>query len=1356
MSKILMPSENSSNNNNKHFIIGIGTSAGGLEALKTFFDNIPSDFNHAIVIVQHLSPDYKSLMADLLSRNTELPIHEVVDATVIKSGNVYLIPPKKNMTINRAVLYLTDKPVGYDLNLPIDIFFKSLAKDQGEQSIGIILSGTGSDGTRGIRTIKELGGMLMVQQPTDAKFDGMPNSAIATGLVDYVLPASDIPAELVNFIKHPKSLINYEDDKEFMFKKDFNHLISLVHKKTGIDFSDYKLPTLVRRVVRRMSVNKSQTIREYLNYVIENHEEIEVLYREFLIGVTKFFRDTKAFEVIEKEIIPDIFKDKTEKDSVKVWSVGCSSGEEAYSLAILIREYMEKTNTFIDVKIFATDLNKEVINKANKGAFTESIVADISLDYLKKYFIKKDDLYYISPVIRKMIIFSQHNVAQDPPLTKMDLITCRNLLIYLESGLQQKIIGSFHYSLKPNKYLFIGPSESIGHFTSALKVVSRKWRVYKNIIPTKTMSLGHLNTTFSASKVYIKDKTNRESMQDKLFAETLSDTLLEETGAASAYVDKDYDLISADGNFKNFFVFPDKKLRSFNILKMLPQSIAIVLSTALRKADKEGKKVVYKDILVTDEKNKFESINLIVKPIKAVTSDLYNVYLILFFNEKDIDKKNALEKFNEADVTRFSGIEHDKKRIVLLEQELRDTQSNLQAVVEEIETSNEELQATNEELLSSNEELQSTNEELQSVNEELHTVNSEYQEKMEELAAVNSDLGNLMESTNIGTIFLDRNLNIRKLTPAVKKFFNIIESDIGRSITHFNITFGESKGKTFINTLKNVLNTGEPLEKEILHGTNKWYLMRLNPFLNSMREIEGVVISFVDVTPLKVLEKDNERKKIFLEKVINVIPNVLYIFNQETQSNEFANREISNYLGYSVEEVQEMKDSFLPTVMHPEDLKKLGAHFVKIQKSNDGEQIEFEYRLKHRDGSIKWFLSKDTVFERIKGSVNVKYIGVATDVTELKESQQKLSNTNKQLEVAVDVKTIDLQKAEEKYHTLYDNAPDMFVSVDPEKGTIIECNKTFLKKTGFTKKEIIGCHIIDAYADDSKQDALACFNEFATKGKVSNKELKINKKGGGFIDVNLNVSSVKDNDGNVLYSSSSWRDITDIKNVLSELEELTYASTHDLKAPINNIGSFLSLIKEDKTIVEASSLEAIGWIESNLENANNTLENLMSVAKARTLVLDNLSTINVENVFQQVFDRLGLDAGKKTADLTIATNFKESKEILFSEAHFKSMLQNILNNAIKYQSPKRGLVLSIKSFNSGNFNCVSITDNGIGIDLKEHRNHVFGLFKRASDDFEGSGLALYLIKKIIEKAGGKIEVDSEFGKGSTFTLYFKK
>ncbi|WP_405565783.1 chemotaxis protein CheB [Polaribacter sp. Asnod6-C07] len=1337
---------------NNSFIIGIGTSAGGLEALKRFFVNLPSNFNHTIVIVQHLSPDYESLMADLLSKSTSLPIHEVKNATIIKPSNVYLIPPKKNMTLKKGVLYLTDKPKGLNLNLPIDIFFKSLAEDKKEHAIGIILSGTGSDGTRGIRVIKEMGGIIMVQKPSDAKFDGMPNSAIATGLVDYILPVSDISSELDNFIKHPNSFNSLLEDDNFLFNKEFNQLVSLVYKKTNIDFSDYKLPTLVRRVIRRMNVNKSKTIKEYLNYIINNDSELEVLYKEFLIGVTRFFRDREAFEILETKVIPELFKNKKANDVIKIWSVACSTGEEAYSIAILIAEYMEKHNiNNIDVRIFATDLDKDAIKKAYLGSFTESIVADVSIDHLKKYFVKNGKLYSVVPEIRKLIIFSQHNVAQDTPFTKMDLITCRNLLIYLQPNLQQKIIGNFHYSLKPNRFLFLGPSEAIGDFTKSLKVISRKWRIYENLVPTKSLNLGYFSNNFTSNIYQSQQRNSTKTIVDKQLAETLSQTLLDETGAASAYVDKDYELISADGEFNKYFIFPEKKLRSFNIFKILPQPISLALNTALRKAEKEMKKVVYKDISVNIN-NSLVTITLIVKPVKTSPTSLNNIYLILFLSEKNENNFKTAANKESFLVTNNVLSSSENDRLILLEQELLDTKANLQAMVEEVETSNEELQATNEELLASNEELQSTNEELQSVNEELHTVNSEFQEKIEEIAIINSDLENLIKSTEIGTIFLDDKLCIRRITPAVKKFFNIIDNDLGRPISHFNLSFGNVDRNSFITNLSKVLSSGKTYQKEIKYQ-DKWFLKRTNPFYNAKNQIKGAVISFVEITEQKLLEKQFADKNYFLERIINVTPNIIYIFNQETYENEFSNNELSTILGYSVEDVQEMGQDFLPKTMHPEDLERVVRHHENLKNSKIGEVLEFTYRLKDKSGNQKWFLSRDSVFERNELTGGVKHIGVAIDITDLKESQEILRTVNENLELEVDKRTKELQRAEKKYHKLYDNAPDMFVSVSAEDGFIEECNQTLIDKTGFTREEIIGMPILDFYCESSRKDALNAFESFKKTGYVTNKELKIRKKSGDYIDVNLNVSSVKDEFGNVLYSSSSWRDITAFKNIMSELEELTYASTHDIKAPINNISSFVSLLKEDTSITDKNSLEAIQWIESNVNTANNTLRNLISVAKARTVVIDNLEVITIEKIFKEVISLV--EGLTENIDVKITNDFTNCETVSFSEVHLKSMLQNLLNNAIKYQSKNRKLEIEVKSYKIRGYNCISVKDNGIGINLKEHKDLVFGLFKRATDHKEGSGLALYLIRKILDKTGGKIEVKSQLGVGSTFILYFK-
>ncbi len=479
--------------NSDFYIVGIGASAGGLEALEKFFGNMPADSGLAFVVVQHLSPDYKSLMAELLSKHTQMPVYEVQDGMSVEPNNIYLIPRKKTMTIFHGKLHLTDR--GQEqLNLPIDIFLRSLAEDMGERAIAIILSGTGSDGTRGIRAVKEAGGMVMAQDTSSAKFEGMPQSAIATQLVDYILSAEQMSTELVSYIQH--SCISTDLGAKPAIAKDEDNLSKIYAKlrsQAGVDFTYYKQSTMVRRIERRMSINQIDRLSDYLHYLYQSPNEVQTLYKELLIGVTKFFRDTEAFEFIGEKVIPEIFKGRSRNDQVRVWVAACSTGEEAYSLAILFSEYMEKSGNYLDVKIFATDLDKAALEYAGKGVYAESIAADVSLERLKNYFIKRGDSYEVLRRVREMVIFAQQNIITDPPFSKIDLVTCRNVLIYFQSVLQKKVLSMFQFSLKQDGFLFLGTSETVGDNSDFFLSYHNKWRVYQYRGGFRPLMLEHGN-----------------------------------------------------------------------------------------------------------------------------------------------------------------------------------------------------------------------------------------------------------------------------------------------------------------------------------------------------------------------------------------------------------------------------------------------------------------------------------------------------------------------------------------------------------------------------------------------------------------------------------------------------------------------------------------------------------------------------------------------------------------------------------------------------------------------------------------------------------------------------------------------
>ncbi len=852
-------------------IIGIGTSAGGLEALKTFFDYVPPDFPHTFVIVQHLSPDYKSLMAELLAKNTRMPIYEASNEMVVRPGHVYLIPPGKNMTLHQGRLRIIDKPGGTILNLPINIFFESLAAERTESAVGIILSGTGSDGARGLHAIKDAGGMIMVQSPGTAAFDGMPNSAIATGLVDYVLPVAQMPDELIRYLSAPGDHLAeaaLSDEEQLIFAQ----ILRLLQQHTDLDFRLYKRPTLLRRLRRRLTVNNCDTLAEYLVFLQTNPQEAFVLYREFLIGVTRFFRDPPAWALLEQDIIPQIIQSKAPNQPIKAWVVACSSGEEAYTLAILLHEALARSNRLLEIKIFATDIEKEHLDRGAAGIYPDSIAADLTPTRLQRHFTRVGNRYQISPDLRRMIIFSQHNVLSDPPFGKMDLVLCRNLLIYLQTEMQRRLLDTLHYALALNGTLMLGPSETLGELMSSFKDINRQWRIYQNIQARNTIN--HLTTLPDPYRSITSGQRQQRTRIETRLAEELNNVLLEDMDAACVYIDDTFNILHAVGYYKKYLELPEERF-SFNLLKMIPEHMTLMLTAAVRKALHLHEHVQVEDVRLTLVDGTTQYLNLLVVPI-SVPMGTSDCFMIIFRPQPSTNPQRLLH--NPVDTL---AVTNDRQLSDMLEQELKEARANLQAALEEAQTSNEELQATNEELMAANEELQSTNEELQSVNEELHTVNAEYQLKIEELAALNADMDNLLNSTKIGTIFLDTNLRIRKFTPAIESEFNLIESDLGRPLAHLATNFHPEDVRILNEHITQVLQTGQPVEREIQTTDARVFLKRIYPFINVRQEVGGVVLTFVDLNEQKKSERLALAMKSHFQAIFNASPDVIMVLDPD-------------------------------------------------------------------------------------------------------------------------------------------------------------------------------------------------------------------------------------------------------------------------------------------------------------------------------------------------------------------------------------------------------------------------------------------------------------------------------------------
>lgn len=850
----------------KPIVVGIGASAGGLEALQDFFKSMPLDSGLSFVVIQHLSPDFKSMMDELLARHTRLRIKIIDDGIAVEANTIYLIPPRKNLSIFHNKIYLDEQRPHKGLNLPIDIFFRSLAADKGKHAIGIILSGTGSDGTLGARAIKECGGMVMVQDEQSAKFDGMPRSAIATGVVDYILPPGQMAEELIKYTKHP--FVRKSQLLDSMASKDIDTLSKIIltlRDYNGVDFSYYKENTIIRRLERRVSINQFVTLEEYLSFLVESNKEKEILYREMLIGVTRFFRDTDAFNCLQKKVLPKIISGKGK--TIRVWSAGCSTGEEVYSLAMLFNELIEELRLDCEVKIFATDIDRQALDLAGQGYYPESIAADVEPHLLAKYFGRTENGFQINDTIRRMIVFATHNILKDPPFSKLDLIICRNLFIYIKPDSQTRVLSMFYNSLLPGSYLFMGSSETIGDMAEAFDIVDFKWKIYQHKPGYKPPLFQQIPVLHSRKSEFDRLLAIRSVPSEKISSDNIWQSIISAFVPPSVIID-DQDNILHVINDTNEFIMAQPGHFSRNLFANLPRELSLFVSTQLRKMKKGSKKVFLENIIgIKGFENKRISIQ--GRVLEGSKSDLY----ILSFIEAAIDSANTGKRIRS---TAFD--KQTIERVGELEKELQFTRESLQATVEELETSNEELQSSNEELIASNEELQSTNEELQSVNEELFTVNSEFQHKIEELTRLSNDLNNLLNNTEVGALYLDSRLCIRKTTPIISQITNIQERDRGRPISHISVMDGYHN---IFDDIMQVSSTLQPIDREIITKDKGVFFCRIRPYRSEVHAVDGILITFVDISTLKTAQEDLLKNREMLNMVLENSPLAKVLVDKE-------------------------------------------------------------------------------------------------------------------------------------------------------------------------------------------------------------------------------------------------------------------------------------------------------------------------------------------------------------------------------------------------------------------------------------------------------------------------------------------
>lgn len=859
-------------------VVALGGSAGSIDALEQFFRHLPASSGAAYVVVVHLSPHAKSHLADILQGFTAMPVVEVEDGMKVRPNHVYVLPPDRDMSLLHGTLLLFAPTQARGQRLPIDLFLQTLAKDAGQRAVCVILSGMGSDGTIGLKMVMENFGMVMVQQPETAEYDSMPRSAIATEFVDYVLPPADMPGHLLEYLKRPmlerprEPLAPHTGKPAHALQKIF----LLIRTRTGHDFSFYKRNTLFRRIERRMNSHQIREFTQYVRYLQENPHEVDMLFKELLIGVTKFFRDHEAYDSLKRQLLP-VLRQKRPDTMVRVWAPGSSTGEEAYSLAMVLQECLDELpEKYLKVQLFATDINPEALDFARQGVYPENIVADVSEARLSRFFTKIDHSYQIRKEVRDTVVFAVHNLNKDAPFIRLDMLCCRNLLIYLSSELQKNLIPVFHYALNPGGLLFLGPSENMTGFQDLFAPLDVKWKISRrNDVPYSMARI--VNFPFSLSRQAAAASSSAAMSapvrKEGPFASLIQKVLLRTFAPPAVVINSKGEILFVQGRTGRYLE-PAPGLGAMNVFDMAREDLSFEISAAVHRAHAQREDVVVENAKLKTERG-YQLLRLTVKYLHEPEA-LAGLLLVVF---EDVEAGRRLRrKAGSEDLSRDAVV-------AALEKELQYTKQRLQTSIEEMESSLEELKSTNEELQSANEELQSTNEEamtnkeeMQSLNEELMTLNAQYLAKTEELSQAANDMKNLLDATEIATIFLDNDMIIKRFTPPVDRIIQLVPTDVGRPITHFALNL---RRETLAQDVRQVLTRLVPLDASIQTKSNEWFAMRIMPYRTLDNYISGAVITFTDITAMKQMEARLQASSSFAESIVETLRDPLLVLDAE-------------------------------------------------------------------------------------------------------------------------------------------------------------------------------------------------------------------------------------------------------------------------------------------------------------------------------------------------------------------------------------------------------------------------------------------------------------------------------------------
>jgi len=1335
-------------------VVGIGASAGGLEPLERLFSHLPADTGMAFVVLQHLSPDFKSLMGELLARRTSMSVRLAEHEMPVEPDTVYLLPPMKEMIIKERRLLLSDKDPRHGLSLPIDLFLRSLAQDVGERAIAVILSGSGSDGSRGIQDISRAGGIVFCESPDTAQFNGMPVSAMHTGIVDQVLRPEEI-AIAVAALGRPPSPGESGDVEPAAEDGAADVILRLLRDEYGIDFSHYKASTVTRRIERRLALNRSLDLEMYVEQLRSDPRELNSLYEDLLIGVTRFFRDDAAFASLEQQIIPELVERTASGEQIRVWVPGCATGQEAYSIAILLHERLGAARKAVNVKILATDVHKTSLEVASAGVYSEPQIAGISQERLDRFFTLKPNGYQISQTLRESIVFAPHNLIRDAPFTKLDLITCRNLLIYFQPHAQRTVLTLFHFCLKPGGYLFLGSSETPGTLLDEFDTIDEHGKIYRkrrDIALPRDLKLP-LPRSAAAPRGPAPSLVRGNGIQPQLLA--LYDRLLDRFMPPSFLVDDHGQLVDTFGGVASLLTVKARR-PSPHLLEMLSDDLKTVVAGALHRVQRDGESVRYADVPIAPKGSR---LTVSAEPIRNPQGVLTHILITLTGDQLtgsspvpapgDVPAASPPVEPGRQPVN-LQALSHDHKHA--LEDELSYTKQSLQAAIEELEATNEELQATNEELIASNEELQSTNEELHSVNEELYTVNAEYQKKNAELQELNNDIEHLLNGTDVATMFLDRQLCIRKFTPRIAQTFQVLPQDVGRPIRTFTHDLQYS---TLVADIERVLQDGIAVEAPTWDTRGRGYFLRILPYRAREKERkdaavvserqpatppaapDGVVLTLTDISAL-----EQARAKVAqLSAIVESSDDAIVGSNLDGVITSWNNGACRLY-GYTSDEAIGRRLSFLQPPGHQDETEAV------LSQVGGGRSVErMETALLQKAGTLVHVAVKfSPIYDGSAATIGVS--AISRDIAQLVRARREIA------------------EREERIRLLLDSTAEAIYGIDLS-GVCIFCNLACARLLGYDSPAALIGKQLHPLIHHTKRDGTPyppeqspTYDAMRHRQEAHVDDEVLWRADGTCFSAEYWSHPIA-RDGEVIGAVVTFLDITERRRAEEEIQEgvkrreqFLAMLSHELRNPLAAILSATRLI-EGAIVADAVRQEAGLVVERQAKHMARLLDDLLDVARITRgrIVLRN-ERIDLRDTTRSAIEALGPFLAEHDSRLEIDIP-EEPVPVIGDPARLQQIQANLLSNASKY-SPRGGHIrLAVRRLDGHAM--IRVADDGHGIE-PEMLPCIFDLFVQGERSLArsegGLGIGLTLLRSLVELHNGRVEVHSDGrDKGTSFTVW---